>query len=741
MFASGRPFAVLTIVVGAIAGLACALAYTRQPDGNQVEATAASATAHMRAARTEHARQGGMERTRRETAQARIEAKRDRVAPRALHVRPERIAPVAQRAHSSWRVAIARTGASFRGFADRMDEAAHALARGSRDMLSTLRENAARWPAALPFAAAHPQSPDSTSDARAPQPDDAPGTATPPSAESLSRPSLVRINIDLSAVNRSSTAYSRFRSWVDSAVNGNPGYDFHPGDAAVMFLLTREVRYCSTAVDLVEDQVAAAEAAIATGSLPVVAYDSYLEVGPMIADLALTYQTCTAQMSAAQRQRWANYAEQAVWNVWHPQDANWDGRPAPWSGWSIDNPGNNYHFSFLEATMYWALASGSRTWFDFLRNDKLPALQAYYAGNPGGGSREGTGYGTAQMRLFDLYGLWRKSTGEDLSYRNTHARNSIDYWVHATVPTMDRFAPIGDQARVSVPEIYDYQRHLMLSARYLTLDPAGRSMASWWLGRISVPQMGQGTNLRYDALLPAGSGGAPPTQLHYAANGTGHVFARSGWDGNAMWMAFVAGPYNESHAHQDQGSFTLFSRGDWLAVTENIWSHSGIQQGTQVHNLLRFERSNTGASQCAAPSGDRIVHQCEPSTSTATVTPGANGALTINADLTPAYRGNPAVRSWRRRLDFAGRRLTVLDNFSLGSGTTAFFQVNVPVRPTIVDARTVTAGRLRIRVLQPSSPSIRLHDWNASDPAEFSRGWRIDIGGSSSVYQVELTEN
>ena len=568
-----------------------------------------------------------------------------------------------------------------------------------------------------------------------------PGPVAAPSMEGSSRPSLVRANIDLAGVNRSSTAYSRFRAWVDNAVNGNPGYDFHPGDAAVMFLITREVRYCNTAVDLVEDQVAAAEAAIAAGSMPVVAYDSYLEVGPLIADLALAYQTCSAQMSASQRQRWAGYAEQAVWNVWHPAEASWGGRSMPWSGWSIDNPGNNYHFSFLEATMYWALASGSRTWFDFLKNDKLPALRAYYAGNPGGGSREGTGYGTAQMRLFDIYALWRKSTGEDLSIANTYARNSIDYWIHATVPTLDRFAPIGDQARVSVPELYDYQRHLMLSARYLTLDPVGRGIADWWLRHISVPQMGQGANLRYDALLPPGTGNSPPAQLHYAANGTGHVFARTGWDTGAMWMAFVAGPYNESHAHQDQGAFTLFSRGDWLAVTENIWSHSGINQGTEVHNVLRFERSDPGATQCAAPSGDRIVHQCEPSTSTATVTPGANGALTINADLTPAYRGNPAVRSWRRRLDFAGRRLVVLDNFSLGSGTRAFFQVNVPVQPTIVDSRTVTAGRLRIRVLQPSGATIRLHNWNASNSGEFSRGWRVDIGGGSSVYQVELAEN
>lgn len=565
---------------------------------------------------------------------------------------------------------------------------------------------------------------------------DLPGDAAAPtivdpverSAESSARPSLVRLKIDLSGVNTSSTTYTRFKSWVDSAAAGNPGYDFHAGDAAIMFLIRREVRYCTLAVGMIEEQVSDAESAIAGGSSPAIAGDSYLEVGPMLSDLSLTYHACAGSISSAQRQRWSAYAEQAVWNVWNPSGASWGGRSAPWSGWSIDNPGNNYHYSFIEATMSWALASGSPTWLNLLRDSKLPALQAYYATIPGGGSQEGTGYGTAQMRLFDIYGLWRKSAGVDLSLANTHARNTIDYWVHATVPSLDRFAPIGDQSRNSVPELYDYHRHLVLAARYLTFDTTARNTATWWLRNISVEQMGQGANMRYDALLPAGSGGAPPSRRYYVAKGTGHVFARSGWDTNAMWMAFVGGPYRESHAHQDQGSFTLFSRGDWMAVTENIWSHSGIQQGTEVHNVLRFER-NGG-----------IVSQREGTTSTATVTPGANGALAISANLTPAYRGDTAVGSWRRQLDFANRRLLVRDNFSLGSGASAIFQLNVPVQPVLVDSRTVTAGRMRMRVLQPANPSISLRNWNASDPGEFNRGWRIDVRGGSSVYQVELTE-
>lgn len=548
---------------------------------------------------------------------------------------------------------------------------------------------------------------------------------------------VAEIGMDLTFVDTSRTAYTRFRSWVDNAVNGSPGYAYEARDSMLMYRITRDARYCIHAISMVEQQVAQAEAAIAAGRRPAIAADSYLEVGPMIADLAMTYDTCASRVTTGQRQRWSAYAEQAIWNVWNHQNARWGNTAYPWSGWSVTNPGNNYHYSFLEATMSWALASRSPTWMALLRNDKLPKLEAYYRALPGGGSQEGTGYGTAQMRLFELYRMWRDATGQDLANANTHLTDTIAYWAHATMPTRDRFAPLGDQSRNSVPELYDYHRRLMLEARQSTRSPRAQSIASWWLNTINVEQMGQGANLRYDLLSP-GSNGAPPAELYHHAPGAGHLFARSGWDTGAMWMSYVTGKYVESHAHQDQGSFTLFS-GDWLAVTENIWSRSGIQQGTEVHNMLRFERSNTAAQQCMSPANDRIVHQCEPSTSTMTVTPGANGALTVVSNLTPAYGDNPAVGSWTRRLDFAARRLTVRDNFTLGSGTTAFFQVQVPVQPT-VSGSTVTAGRLRVRVLEPANATIALRNWNTTNSSEFTKGWRIDIGGGTTTYLVELSE-
>jgi hypothetical protein len=545
------------------------------------------------------------------------------------------------------------------------------------------------------------------------------------------------IPMNLTYVDTARTSYSRFRTWVDNAVNGSPGYGYEARDSALLFRITRDMKYCNHAVTLVEQQVTQAEAAIAGGQRPAVASDSYLEVGPMIADLAMTYDTCASRLTASQRQRWAAYSEQAIWNVWNYQSARWGTVNHPWSGWSVDNPGNNYHYSFIEATMSWALASRSSVWMSFLKTDKLPKLEAYYRAMPTGGSLEGTGYGTAQMRLFELYRMWKDATGIDLASANTHATNTIKWWVHGTVPTRDRFAPLGDQSRNSVPEIYDYHRRLILEARNLSNDAATQRIASWWLNGISIQQMGQGANFRYD-LLPPGNNGVAPTDLHYHGSSTGHLFARTGWDTAAMWMAYSAGKYEESHAHQDQGAFTLFAN-DWLAVTENIWSHSGIQQGTEVHNMLRFERSNPAVAQCASPSNDRIVHQCAGTTSTMTVTPGAAGALTVTSNLTPAYRGNPALSAWTRNLDFSARKLTVRDNFTLGAGTTAFFQLQVPVQPT-VSGNTITAGRLRVRVLEPAGATIALRNWNTVSSSEFTKGWRIDIGGGTTTYLVELSE-
>jgi len=535
------------------------------------------------------------------------------------------------------------------------------------------------------------------------------------------------IPINLSYVDQNSVEFTRFKDFVDAAVAGNPDYGFSAADAAYMYKLTGQGQYATLAVSMVEQQVSAAEAAIAANDpniRPDIAGDSYLEVGPMLEDLALTFDWCADHMSPTQTTRWANYAEQAVWNVWNYDNASWGGHPYPWSGWGVNDPANNYHYSFLRATMYWGLAGNVGNWTNLLQNQKWPEQETYTASIAGGGSQEGTGYGLSHGTLFMLYRIWNDTMGVDVGNANTHLRDSIYWWIHATVPTLDRVAAIGDQSRVSEPVIYDYHRHLMLEARNVTSDATAKSAATWWLHAISDQDMQSSFNYRHN-LLPAGSGGAPPAALTYHATGTGQLFSRTGWDTGAMWLQFAAGPYVQSHAHQDQGSFTLFE-GNWLAVTENIWTHSGIQQGTDTNNVVRFDN------------GGSTIEQRSPTTSTMTVTPGANGAVHAVANLTPAYDGDPAVTSWQRTIDFANHKLTVNDAFALGSGTTAVFQVNTPVQP-IISGKTAQAGALTIKVISPASATLSALDWTTVDVNEFNSGWRLDIGGGATGYTVELS--
>jgi hypothetical protein len=540
-------------------------------------------------------------------------------------------------------------------------------------------------------------------------------------------PVRAAIDLDLSHVDLASSDWLRFRNWVDGG-----GSDVTATDAIYVYRLIADSDALALAIARVDAQVLAAEQEIAAGRRPAVSYDSYLHVGAMIRDLALTLDWAGSAIDswpgmANRRARWSAYAAQAVWNVWHPSQASWGGRAFPWSGWSVDNPGNNYHFSFLEASMAWALAANDSALASFIDDTKLePALLDYYAALAGGGSREGTGYGTAHMNLFWVYRLWRDGHGYDWGRALPHVRDTIDYWIHATVPSFDRFAPIGDQSRVSYPELYDYHRRLVLEARQLAAGTPQAARASWWLDRISVGQMTSGFNLRH-GLLPAGdpaSATAPARRWHHAT-GVGHLFARTGWDGDALWLAMVAGPYEESHAHQDQGAITLFQGDEFLAVSENVWTHSGIQQGTEVHNLVRFEDQ-----------AGTIVRQ-RYGEAAMTVAETAEG-LAIAADLRAVYASSPTVAGWTREVAFSWNgRLTVDDRFELAPGGRAVWQLNLPVMPVIA-GREATAGALRVRVLEPADAVLTAFDWRTVDAQEFRRGWRLEVRGSGDRFLVEL---
>jgi hypothetical protein len=79
----------------------------------------------------------------------------------------------------------------------------------------------------------------------------------------------------------------------------------------------------------------------------------------------------------------------------------------------------------------------------------------------------------------------------------------------------------------------------------------------------------------------------------------------------------------------------------------------------------------------------------------------------------------------------------VQDDYAVGSGTQATFQVNVPERPSI-SGNTATAGDLRITVLSPAGATLQAVDWTTVD-SDFNSGWRVDVAGGNGRYVVQLS--
>jgi hypothetical protein len=428
----------------------------------------------------------------------------------------------------------------------------------------------------------------------------APATAVLPSAHPrllLTGATRTRLT---NALTSNAAPATRFKGAIDAFLFEGATFisDYSVWHGAMLGVLTGDTRYCADSVQRIDALVAAAEADIAANRDPDVAGDSYLYVGDQIGDLALVWDWCGAARTASMTTRWSAFAQQTLNNVWHPAQASWGGRAAPWSGWGTDNPRNNYYLSFLQATLLWgAAANGEHPnaagWLTQARHQvehDLTVIQT--SETPGGGSLEGTGYGSSIKRLLFLMFVWEASTGQRWADLSSANQAWIRYLISVVVPTNNYFAPIGDQARISDAPFTDYQREALLALAELHRGtPWGRRART--TANTALPMMDRPEEWVYDFLYGvADLGTAAPFPLSYYSLGTGHAFARSGTTPSATWVGFLAGPYVESHAHHDALSFLLFKTG-WKVDDAVRSSHSGLIQAEEAHALVMLLAGST----------------------------------------------------------------------------------------------------------------------------------------------------
>ena len=531
-----------------------------------------------------------------------------------------------------------------------------------------------------------------------------------------------------------SGASGRFQDQVAGQLMGRRAYAFQPWYAALLYQLGGDTRYANYAIEETDKFVAAEEEKIARSQRATVAGDSYLEVGQYVGNIALVYDWCHSLLTPEQRKRWVAYANIAVANVWNHKGAKWGDTVYPWTGWSVDNPANNYYYSFLRATMLLGLATQgendqAKAWLDKFRIEKMEnqLFPTFNRDLEGGGSREGTGYGTALKGLWQLYDWWERSTGERIATRTPHTLASMAHLMHSIVPTLDRLAPTGDHARDSTAALFDYHREYLIELQALFPDERLSGIARTLLEASSVPQMKQSFMFFSDFLyeqpdLPA----RPLAELNttYWAPGTGQLMMRSAWETTATYANFICGPYTESHAHRDQGSFVLF-KGNWLATDSNVFSHSGIEQDEELHNLVRFE------------SGGATVKQGYGTSCGLSALADNRHFTYASARVTPSYRNHPAVAKSEREFLFIKPDVVVVFDRAVAAqaGTRRIWTLNVGSTPSIAgDTISVTEGRNRLDLQRIAPPGLSAEVRGWPELRKGMRGGvRIDVADTAGT--------
>ena len=386
--------------------------------------------------------------------------------------------------------------------------------------------------------------------------------------------------------------YIDFKAYVDAEIAGANYYGYEDYHSVLMYYMTDDPQYINFAITGADAWVASEEARGASNIQPVFAGDGYLQAERFAWNVSFVYFYGYDLLTTTQRSRFESYLDQGVYNLWNRTDASWYGfeYPSGSEGWGTNDPGNNYFYHHINTTIAWAYGGNRTQWIDFLNTVKIPQLQAFNTSLPGGGNREGTGYGKTLRELWKFYIQYQANTGIDIAGQDAHCLDSLRFWLHSTVPTLDAIVPYGDLT-TSYIGAYHAQNFQELSS--LNQGTTEAKNAEWWLANaVHSPLKASDGELTTTLYERTDSPEVPTTLNHYSAL-NGILSSRSGWGATDTYCSSVAGIFDQSHQSQDQGSFNLY-KNSWLAVGQNTYTRTRINQQTENFNVVRFRRQADG---------------------------------------------------------------------------------------------------------------------------------------------------
>jgi hypothetical protein len=564
-------------------------------------------------------------------------------------------------------------------------------------------------------------------------------------------------------------AASRFKQEVDEVV-ASPGswYGIHAWWMGMLYRVLNDSKYGNFAVNstqvpsltnyyvggvdrFIDGENSRTNAYNGSGTLPEWARDDFYPTRDAYPLVALVYDFCYPVLTAAQRSKWIDYYNRGLTELWSATP-HVNGVALPNASYALMNqfsgidPADNYFYGHMLATMLGYTAFGADNpqaldWRAKFRDTLCTQhLFPYLNALAGGGSPEGTGYGAALYLASWCLDMWEKSTGEDLyALCGSYWPDTISWWCHMVVPTLDFVCPYGDQSRDSTAALYDTHRTTLTSLirKYPAATNARAALAL--LNASSVAQDTYSGSLAFDFAYDTHSSTAGTlTDLgrYWKADGSGYLNMRSGWARTDTLLSVSYGRLTESHDHYDKGAFLLY-RNSWLAYDQVINTASGIEggvstsagHGTDYHNLVAVLDGTTPQDQRYPAPASATINHWEPN---------SNGYWYFSIDTAAAW-GAPVVTSLREFVWFEPDVLVIFDHLVTSAARTLRWQMNTPYVPVVAGSTATFTGTgataCKLSVVEPAGATVAISDWSGmtSNVQNYiGRGRRIDVSQSGT---------
>ncbi|GHN00577.1 hypothetical protein WSM22_20660 [Cytophagales bacterium WSM2-2] len=348
---------------------------------------------------------------------------------------------------------------------------------------------------------------------------------------------------------------------------------------------------------------------------------------------------------------------------------------------------------------------------------------------PGGFGPQGQYTEATFSDIITLMSLYKDVTGTDYLAQTEWTDNMIRATIHGTKPDLTTFSDEGDWSNTT------YIMSGMIST-YLTYLP-NNTMAPYarqYLTDVNFTPKPVGATKNYKTDFP----------LSYLAKVSGPVYARSGWDVNAVWMSFSAGEIFIDHQDADAGHIAIQKGADYLLINSGQYN----DLATEFNNTVMFDDRGAGNISVYPPgqgswgTENVKITKYEP----------AAGFVFSEADYTSAYQSNigtnnSVAAAVRQVLYIRPGFFMVHDKTKTkNANVKKIFNLNFPVTPVKNgDTYTVagTNSALFVKSLLSADPAAVIAPiTTSSDPVPAYRSYKVTKSGAledNFFYAFEAT--